>query len=160
MHRELGSFKVSCRWVPKMLTEDHKAQRLMASRAGLRYFRQHEGTFLSHIVTTDETWVYHYEAIDGVEACDITHQEKFKSQRAVEKVMLTVFWDMKRPVTIGFPPKGSTVNAKNYCELLETVRGNIRSKWRGLLTIGVILLQDNARLHTAARTLAKIDHMG
>ena len=87
-------------------------------------------------------------------------KRKFKSERAVGKVILAVFWDMKGPVTISFLPKRSPVNAENYCELLETVRGDIRSKWRGLLTTRVTLLQDNARPHTAARTLAKIDHMG
>ena len=63
-------------------------------------------------------------------------------------------------MTISFLPKGSTVNADNYCELLETVRGDIRYKRRGLLATAVILLQDNARPYTAARTLAKIDRMG
>ena len=49
--------KVSCRWVPKMLTDDHKMQRLMASRASLRRYRKEGDAFLSRIVTTDETWV-------------------------------------------------------------------------------------------------------
>ena len=55
VHEELGFFKVSCRWVPKMLTEDHKAQHLMALRAGLRHFRQHGDAFLSRTVIPDET---------------------------------------------------------------------------------------------------------
>ena len=53
--------KVSCRWVPKMLTDDHKMQRLMASRASLRRYRKEGDAFLSRIVTTDETLVFHYE---------------------------------------------------------------------------------------------------
>ena len=165
VREELGFFKVSCRWVLKMLTEDHKAQHLMAPRAGLRHFRQHGDAFLSRIVTTDETWVYRYEPESKRQSMQWKHvtspsKRKFKSERAVGKVILAVFWDMKGPVTISFLPKGSPVNAENYCELLEAVRRDIRSQRRGLLTTRVILLQDNARPHTAAQTLAKIDHMG
>ena len=55
VHEKLHFSKVSCRWVPKMLTDDHKMQRLMASRASLRRYRKEGDAFLSRIVTTDET---------------------------------------------------------------------------------------------------------
>ena len=61
VREKLHFSKVSCRWVPKMLTDDHKMQRLMASRASLRRYRKEGDAFLSRIVTTDETWVFHYE---------------------------------------------------------------------------------------------------
>ena len=61
VREKLRFSKVSCRWVPKMLTDDHKMQRLMASRASLRRYRKEGDVFLSRIVTTDETWVFHYE---------------------------------------------------------------------------------------------------
>ena len=53
-----------------------------------------------------------------------------------------------------------TVNSKNYCELLTQVKKDIKNKRRRLQSRGVILLQDNARPHTAARTLAKIEDLG
>ena len=55
VREKLRFSKVSCRWVPKMLTDDHKMQRLMASRASLRRYRKEGDVFLSRIVTTDET---------------------------------------------------------------------------------------------------------
>ena len=61
VREKLHFSKVSCRWVPKMLTDDHKMQRLMASRASLRRYKKEGDAFLSRIVTTDETWVFHYE---------------------------------------------------------------------------------------------------
>ena len=39
VHATLGSKKVSAHWVPKMLTDVHKEQRLMAAREGLQRFR-------------------------------------------------------------------------------------------------------------------------
>ena len=55
---------------------------------------------------------------------------------------------------------GTTVNSENYCELLTQVKKDIKNKRRGLQSRGVILLQDNARPHTAAITLAKIEDLG
>ena len=74
--------------------------------------------------------------------------------------MLTVFWDKNGPITISFLERGNTVNSENYCELLTQVKKDIKNKRRGLQSRGVILLQDNARPHTAARTLAKIEDLG
>ena len=44
--------------------------------------------------------------------------------------------------------------------LLTQVKKDIKNKRRGLQLRGVILLQDNARPHTAAKTLAKIEDLG
>ena len=79
VREKLRFSKVSCRWVPKMLTDDHKMQRLMASRASLRRYRKEGDVFLSRIVTTDETWVFHYvnRNVNGVEAL-VQISEKFK----------------------------------------------------------------------------------
>ena len=53
-----------------------------------------------------------------------------------------------------------------HCELRELLLAanssekDIKNKQRGVQSRGVILLQDNARPHTAARTLAKIEDLG
>ena len=74
--------------------------------------------------------------------------------------MLTVFWDRKGPITVDFKSQGTTVNSENYCELLNVVKEDIRNKRKGLQTRGVVFHQDNARPHTAARTMAKIEELG
>ena len=150
-------------FLPKMLTDDHKMQHLMASRASLRRYRKEGDAFLSRIVTTDETWVFHYEPESkSMEWKHVSSpvKKKFKSQKSLRKVMLTVFWDRNGPITISVLERGNTVNSENYCELLTQVKKDIKNKRRGLQSRGVILLQDNARPHTAARTLAKIEDLG
>ena len=37
--------------------------------------------------------------------------KKFWVQQSLKKVMLTVFWDMKGPITVDFLEKGATVNS-------------------------------------------------
>ena len=135
---------------------------LMAFRASLRRYRKEGDAFLSRIVTTDETWVFHFEPESKRRSMEWKHvsspvKKKFTSQKSLRKVMLTVFWDRNGPITISFLEKGNTVNSENYCELLTQVKKDIKNKRRGLQSRGVILLQGNARPHTAARTLGKIE---
>ena len=69
----------------------------------LRRYRK-EGDVLSRIVTTDETWVFHYEPESKRRSMEWKHvsspvKKKFKSQKSLRKVMLTVFWDRNGPIT-------------------------------------------------------------
>ena len=141
-----------------MLTDDHKMQRLMASRASLRRYRKEGDVFLSRIVTTVRPGSFNEPESKrrSMEYVSSPVKKKFKSQKSLRKVMLTVFWDRNGPITISFLERGNTVNSENYCELLTQVKKDIKNKRRGLQSRGVILLKDNARPHTAARTLAKI----
>ncbi|KAL4084776.1 hypothetical protein QTP88_027681 [Uroleucon formosanum] len=57
LHRIISDFeyrKCSARWVPKMLTEDHKRQRIESSREVLELYAE-VAVFLDSIVTGDET---------------------------------------------------------------------------------------------------------
>jgi len=63
--------------------------------------------------------------------------------------MLTVFWDFQGPIYCDFLEGQRTINSQYYSDILENkIRPAIRTKRRGLLTEGVILLHDNARPHT------------
>ena len=46
-------------------------------------------------------------------------KKKFNTKWSVKKVMLTVFLDMKGPITIDFLEKGATVNSASYCQFLK-----------------------------------------
>lgn len=81
------------------------------------------------------------------------------TQPSAGKVTATVFWDAIGPIYIDFLEERKTINAAYYSELLGKVKLAIRTKRRGLLSKGVILLHDNARAHTAHlsnNTLAKL----
>jgi len=53
----LGYRKLCARWVPKVLTDDHKTKRLVSALKFLTRYAQ-EGEFLDSIVTGDETWIF------------------------------------------------------------------------------------------------------
>jgi len=51
----LGYRKVRARWVPKMLTEEHKKQRVACALTFLLHYHKEGDGMLSHIVTGDGT---------------------------------------------------------------------------------------------------------
>ena len=52
------------------------------------------------------------------------------------------------------------MNSERYCEILNTVRHDVYSKRRGLTSKDVLFHQDNARSHTAKKTLELIGSFG
>jgi transposase len=57
-----------------------------------------------------------------------------------------------------FMQQGATITSEVNCETLKTLRRVIQNKRRGMLTSGVVLLNDHARPHTAAHTGALLEH--
>ena len=96
---ELGFAKVCARWVPRQLLDFHKQARFEACSELIECHRS-DKTFLSRIVTGDETWVHHYEPLSKRSSMKWRHPtspraKKFKSQRSAGKIMATVFWDIE-----------------------------------------------------------------
>jgi histone-lysine N-methyltransferase SETMAR len=59
--KKFGFRTLCARWVPRMLTGDHKEQRLQACADLLERYESLGDDFLDNIVTGDETYVHHYE---------------------------------------------------------------------------------------------------
>ncbi|GBM61171.1 Mariner Mos1 transposase [Araneus ventricosus] len=66
--------------------------------------------------------------------------------------MATVFWDHQGLLLVDFHTCGATVNAASYCATLDQLHKAFRRKRPELLLKGVLLLHDNARLHTVLVT--------
>ena len=166
IHEHLLYSKVTARWVPKMLTEQHKQARVSACQQLLDRFSAEGETFLERIVTGDETWVHHYTPETKRSSMQWKHvtspsPRKFRVQRSAGKVMATVFWDIKGVLLLDFLERNHTVTGQHYSDQLEEqLHPSIRSKRRGLLSKGVMLQHDNARAHTANVTSSTITKLG
>jgi hypothetical protein len=79
-----------------------------------------------------------------------TQAEKFKHTSACQKADGNCFLGQERSTDGGIHAKEITMS-QVYCERL-------RNKRRGMLTSGVVLLNVNARPHTAARTRELLEH--
>ena len=87
-----------------------------------------------------------------METSTIALQEKVQTQPSAGKLMLIVF-RLRRPRLEHYQERGTTISNALYSKMLNDIlKPAIRSKRRGLLSKGVVLLHDNARPHTAAHT--------
>jgi histone-lysine N-methyltransferase SETMAR len=158
VHDNLGFHKVSAKWVPRHLTEEHKLNRLDICSRLLEGCSREGDNFLNRIITGDEIWVHHYEPETKRRSIQWKHtaaptSKKFKSQPAAGKLMLTVFWDSQGPIIEHYLERSITVRSVKNCDMLRNeLRPAIRRKRRGRLSQGVVLFH-NARPHTAAQTV-------
>ena len=74
--------------------------------------------------------------------------------------MATVFWDAKGVIMLDFLPKRSTITGVYYANLLDQLRTPIREKHRDKLSKGVLLQQDNARVHTCKVAMDAVERNG
>ena len=152
LHDRLGMRKLTACWVPKSLSDEQMATRASVCSALLKCFRSKDD-FLLCLVTVDETWVHYYEPENKAQSRQWVgpgslRPKKFKTQPSAGKVMSTVFWDAKGVIMLDFLPKRSTITGVYYANLLDQLRTAVREKRRGKLSKGVLLQQDNARVHT------------
>ena len=70
------------------------------------------------------------------------------------------FWDSQGPILEHYQERGSIINSTRYREMLiGWLKPEIRSRRRGQLSKGIVLLHDNARPHTAAHTVETLQKL-
>ena len=78
----------------------------------------------------------------------------------VDKAVRTRRRSNREILLVEFLPAGTTINSDVYCDTIKKLRRSIQNKRRGRLTKGIVLLHDNARPHTAARTSTLLSEIG
>ncbi|GFN73797.1 histone-lysine N-methyltransferase SETMAR [Plakobranchus ocellatus] len=111
VHEKLGYRKVPARWVPKMLSDEHKHQRIEISQIQLHGCQQEgdetvdvgpggdhraRSKLLEHLIIRDETWLHLSTPETKRDSMTWKHPfspviKKFKVQQSATKVMATVF---------------------------------------------------------------------
>jgi histone-lysine N-methyltransferase SETMAR len=161
IHEDLGYRKVCARWVPRQLTPEHRQTRMGCSLNGLMRYQKDGHAFVMRIVAGDETCIHHFTPEWKRTSMEWKHpgsrmKKNFNATPSAGKVLMTVFWDARAILLIDFLERGNTINAARYCQTLEKLKSAVPHKRPGLLSAGVILLDDNARPHSAAQTQDKI----
>lgn len=117
--------KLSCRWVPRMLTPEQKVCLAMLMRIRADFWRR--------LVTVDETWIHYYTPENRMSARQWTKAGTSAPKRPREaqwvgKVMASVFWDCHGILFVDYLIKGKTINSEYYCALLERLKAEIAAK--------------------------------
>ncbi|UYV74548.1 hypothetical protein LAZ67_12000101 [Cordylochernes scorpioides] len=111
--------KVCARWVPRLLSENHKQQRMEAARAFLEMHRRDGDQLFSRIVTRDESLVHHSTPETKRQSMvwmkpEESAPKKAKVTISAGKVMAIVLWDWKGVLLVDYLPPNTTVNAARF----------------------------------------------
>ncbi len=168
--KDLNMKKLSPKFMPHLLTDRHKADRVAYSTSNLEEVRS-TPHFLDRIVSGDETWVSIFHQETKFESCQWTVRGGERPMKAVKsnsvcKTMLILFHDAYGVIYLEFLPRGETITADFYCDVLRRLKEQIRRKHPGLWQHDddgyrrVLLHHDNATPHTAVPTLALLGESG
>ena len=143
--------KLSAKWAPKCLNVDQICQQCQWSEQLLEFFQRDLNNFLSWLVTTVETWLYHYDLESKQQSMEWPHSssprpKKFRVQKSAVKVLPSIFWDQDSILLTDYLPKGQTINMEYYSSLLLQLKDILKEKCHGKVTKGVLFLRDNAWL--------------
>ena len=121
--------RVSAKFVPRLLTDDNKENRVEISQELLVNANGNED-FLKNIITGHETWVYGYDIETKIQwmGKGSPRPKKVQMSRSKIKLMLAVFFDLKGIVHHEFVPRGQMVNKQLYQEVLARLRDAVRRK--------------------------------
>lgn len=161
LHKELKMKKLCARWVPHLLTIDHKRTRMRVSQECLDRFNKNKTDFIRRFITMDETWVHHYTPETKQQSKQWTEAgcsapKKAKTIPSAGKVMASVFWDAKGILLIDYLEKGKTITGEYYANLLDRLDEEIRKRRPGLAKKKIIFHQDNAPAHKSVLAMGKL----
>jgi len=148
---------VASKFVPSLLSVDQKQQRLDVC-LDLKQNSANDPSFLSNVITGDETWVYAYDLETKTQSSQWKSPgspwpKKARQVRSNFKSMLICFFDQKGIVHKEFVAPGQTVNAAFYVKVLRCLLENVRRKWPDQWQNDTWLLHhDNAPAHAALLT--------
>ena len=158
LHEQLGMSRVCSRWVPRLLTNQMKVDRVTKAQEILdRYF--HEGeAFLKRIVTGDEVWLHYYDPETKQQSSEWKRPTeptplKPRATKSAGKIMAVFFFDSEGVIYRYIVPRGTTVTGNLYIEILANLRDAVNKKRPHLRDQRWLLHHDNAPSHTAGKVM-------
>jgi len=130
--KELHTKRAAAKFVPCLLSEDQRANRLDVRRE-MKDQLKTDPDFLSRISTGDESWCYGYDPktkqqSSQWESASPQRPKKARQVKSNVKTMLICFFDIKGLVHFEFVPQGQTVNQQFYLEVFKRLRDAVQRK--------------------------------
>jgi histone-lysine N-methyltransferase SETMAR len=155
IHEDLGLVKKSARWVPKLLSESQKKERVRVSTEFVAAVNRRSKSMLDNIVTMDETMVsYHTPESKKKSKQWIKRGEpgpvKAKTQESRTKQMILAFFDSRGLIYTHIVPRGGKVNGDYIVKALDIFLKNLKQKRPIMVEQEWWFHWDNAPVHTAA----------
>ena len=122
LKKHLKVRKISARWVPHLLTDEQKRQRVKVAKKLLQFPKYDKKQF-ANVVTGDETWVHYFEPIRKVSnnIWATKHSKRpiiAKRSLSTKKVLYAIFFSGEG-VAIKVPvKKGKSITGKYYKDVV------------------------------------------
>ena len=156
LKKHLKVSKISARWVPHLLTDEQKRQRVKVAKKLLQMFPKYDKKQFANVVTGDETWVHYFEPVRKVsnKIWATKHSKRpiiAKRSLSTKKVLYAIFFSGEG-VAIKVPvKKGKSITGKYYKDVvLKKLKKNYQKRRPATGFKHVRLLHDNAPAHTSA----------
>ena len=113
--------KVCARWVPNILNEDQKRQRVLCAQKLIQLLEPNGHKRLDNVITGDETWIFFYGFLNKCqnmmwvaedEPRPVVARKGFQSR----KRLFTIFFNCKGPVLVDILPEKN----HSYWDLLPS----------------------------------------
>ena len=146
-----------------MLESGSKMSTVPEVWASFGIFWRDPNDFLSLLVTTDETWLYHYDPETKQQSMEwgiaVYPAPKYPSEKFVGKILAWIFWDQDGILLMHYLPKGQTNKAQYCSSLLVQLNEILKEKRRGKFKKGALFLHDNAPVHRALASQKKLAYL-
>ncbi len=172
LRHDLNLTKKSARWVPKLLTEEMKKERVRTSELFLAMVRRRSMSLLDNIVTMDKSAVSFHILETKQQSMQWLPKGqpgpvKAKVHATRTKQMVLAFFDSKGLLYTNYMPGGTTINANYIVEALGMFMKILRKKRPQMVAGDWLFHWDNAPVHTtakvtdwlAARDIKLIEHL-
>ena len=153
LKKRLDLRKVCARWVPHLLTEEQKTQRLKCARELLKTYKGCNSRVISNLLTGDETWVHMFEPQRRTDNKQWKRKGKKRpciAKRTIssKKMLYAIFFNSSGPVIQVPCPSGHTVTGRFYKNsVLKKEKAFYNKQPPSKGWSGVHLLNDNASSH-------------
>ena len=129
---QLNMHRIAAKFVPRVLIQDQKDSRVAICQE-LKETVINDPTLLLCVIPGDESIVYVYTqrqncSLRNGRVLGLQDPKKHVLQKSKLKTMLICFFDQEGIIDREFVPPGMTVNADFYCDVLRSLRENMRRK--------------------------------
>lgn len=158
----LGLQKRHFRWVPHVLSDSNKIERMNKCSAMLHYLRGLRPIQKLGVLMGDESWFfYDYPEVAKYCAVDEELPAIVKRQINDKKIMIFCCFNAERMILIDALPQNAKFNSTYMCDnILEGLRKEVLNDPKISRLKGKILQIDNARPHVSKQTSKKIEQIG
>ena len=156
LKKHLKVRKIPARWVPHLLTDEQKRQRVKVAKMLLQMFPKYDKKQFANVVTGDETWVHYFEPVRKVsnKIWATKHSKRpiiAKRSLSTKKVLYAIFFSGEGVAIKVLVKKGKSITGKYYKDVvLKKLKKYYQKRRPATGFKHVRLLHDNAPAHASA----------